>query len=310
MKVTGIGQCSFDFLALVDAYPPADTKKEILEWHEQGGGPVATALVALSRLGVECSFHGIVGDDDAGDKIRRSLVEEAVDASGLVMRETSSSQVAFIAIEKETGRRTIFWKRPTGRPLRGEELGAGFLEGSGMLLLDGLMAEVSLFAARKARGRSVPVMLDAGRMRPGMIELAMLSDYVVGSEEFARDLGWEPTSEALFLGLEELGVKVLTITLGGRGSVTVSSEGEYFQTPAFKIGTVDTTGAGDVFHGGYIYGLLRGWNLGKTLTFASALAALKCTKVGGRAGIPRLDEVAKFIGESGFGSGSRRGDQG
>jgi len=299
MKVTGIGQCSLDYLALVDSYPDADTKKEILEWHEQGGGPVATALVALSRLGVECSFHGVAGDDDAGDKIRRSLVEEGVDVSGLVIRRTSTSQIAFIAIEKETGRRTIFWKRPTGVPLRDEDLGAGFLDGSGMLLLDGLMPEVSLYAAEQAQKRSVPVMLDAGRMRPGMIELARLSDYVVGSEEFARDLDWEPTRETLFREREKLGVKVLTITLGRRGSVTVSSQGEYFDTPAFKIGAVDTTGAGDVFHGGYIYGLLRGWDLGETLTFASALAALKCTKVGGRAGIPKLDEVMRFLKKEG-----------
>lgn len=299
MKVTGIGQCSLDYLALVDSYPDADTKKEILEWHEQGGGPVATALVALSRLGVECSFHGVAGDDDAGDKIRRSLVEEGVDVSGLVIRRTSTSQIAFIAIEKETGRRTIFWKRPTGVPLRDEDLGAGFLDGSGMLLLDGLMPEVSLYAAEQAQKRSVPVMLDAGRMRPGMIELARLSDYVVGSEEFARDLDWEPTRETLFREREKLGVKVLTITLGRRGSVTVSSQGEYFDTPAFKIGAVDTTGAGDVFHGGYIYGLLRGWDLGETLTFATALAALKCTKVGGRAGIPKLDEVMRFLKKEG-----------
>ncbi|MDA8240445.1 MAG: PfkB family carbohydrate kinase [Nitrospiraceae bacterium] len=299
MKVTGIGQCSLDYLALVDFYPDADTKKEILEWHEQGGGPVATALAALSRLGIRCSFYGVAGDDDAGDTIRRSLVEEGVDVSGLVTRRASSSQVAFIAVEKETGRRTIFWKRPTGGPLRSEELGAGFLDGSGMLLVDGLMAEVSLYAAEQAQKRSVPVMLDAGRMRPGMIELARLSDYVVGSEEFARYLGWKPTRETLFREREKLGIKILTITLGRRGSVTASSQGEYFDIPAFKIEAVDTTGAGDVFHGGYIYGLLRGWDLRETLTFASALAALKCMKVGGRAGIPKLEEVMKFLKKEG-----------
>jgi ribokinase len=295
MEVTGIGQCSLDYLAVVDTYPAADTKKEILEWQEQGGGPVATALVALSRLGVKCCFHGVVGDDDAGAKIRRSLAAEEVDVSGLLTRGQSSSQLAFIAIEKETGRRTIFWRRPTGRPLRDEELGPGFLDGSGMLLLDGLMAEVSLFAAAQARVRSVPVMLDAGRMRPGMIELARLSDYVVGSEEFARNLGLETTRETLFRQRERLGAKVLTITLGEKGSVTTTSQGEYFETPAFKVETADTTGAGDVFHGGYIYGILRGWDLAETLTFASALAAIKCTRVGGRAGIPSLDEVMKFL---------------
>src|SRR5512135_3538066 len=130
MIVTGIGQCSLDHLALMDNYPVLDAKKEILELHEQGGGPVATALVALSRWGVKGRFHGIVGDDDAGKKIQRSLVEEGVAVSGLVIREKAASQVAFIAIEKETAKRTIFWRRPTGRPLQAEELGADFLDGS------------------------------------------------------------------------------------------------------------------------------------------------------------------------------------
>lgn len=298
MMVTGIGQCSFDYLGLTDTYPAVDTKKEMLEWHEQGGGPVATALVALSRLGVKCRFYGIVGDDDFGLKIRRSLADEGVDVSGLKKREASVSQVAFIAVEKRTGRRTIFWKRPTGEALKKEELGENFLGSGGMLLVDGLMEDVSVHAVSEARKQNVPVMLDAGRMRRGMIELAGLSDYVVGSEEFARDLGWELSPEALFREREKLGVKVLTITLGARGSITAPSQGDCFETPAFKVDAVDTTGAGDVFHGGYVYGLLKGWRLDKTVTFASALAAMKCTKVGGRAGIPQLSEVVKFMGEA------------
>jgi sulfofructose kinase len=298
MTVTGIGQCSLDYIGIIDAYPPADTKKEILEWHEEGGGPVATALVALTRLGVRCRFYGIVGDDAAGGKIRRSLAGEGVDVSGLKTRRASVSQVAFIAVESRTGRRTIFWRRPTGEVLRQAELGQDFLDGSDMLLVDGLMAEASIHAARGAKKRSLPVLLDAGRMRPGMIELAGLCDYLVGSEEFARDLGWELSPEALPREREKLGVKVLTITLGERGSITVSSQGDCFETPAFMVDAVDTTGAGDVFHGGYAYGLLEGWGLEKTVIFASALAAMKCTKAGGRAGIPQLEEVMKFAGEA------------
>ena len=298
MIVTGIGQCSFDYLAFIDSYPDIDTKKEILEWHEQGGGPVATALAALSRLGVNCRFYGIVGDDDEGEKIRCSLADEGIDVLGLRTREASVSQLAFIAVEKATGRRTIFWRRPAGAPLSQEDLGEDFLVGSRMLLLDGLMAEISVHAAGEARKRNVPVMLDAGRMRPGMIELARLSDYVVGSEEFARDLGWEISLQALSREREKLGAKVLTITLGAMGSMTVSSQGDLFETPAFTIDVVDTTGAGDVFHGGYAYGLLEGWELEKTVIFASALAALKCTKAGGRAGIAKLAEVMKFMDEA------------
>ena len=299
MIVTGIGQCSIDYLALMDAYPAVDTKKEILELHEQGGGPVATALVALARWGVKARFFGMVGDDDAGEKIRRSLAEEGVDVSGLKVRGKGNSQIAFIAIEKETARRTIFWKRPMGRPLSPEELGTDFLEGSMLLLLDGLMRDVSVYAAERAREYGIPIMLDAGRFRPGMMDLIKFSDYVVASEEFARDLGWTPSRETLLRERENLGVKVLSITLGEKGSMTASSDGAYIEVPAFKVAALDTTGAGDVFHGGYIYGLLRGWELKETIIFASAVAAIKCTKIGGRAGIPRLEEVGEFLNERG-----------
>jgi sulfofructose kinase len=294
MIVTGIGQCSLDYLAFVDSYPEVDTKKEVIQWHEQGGGPVATALVSLARLGLICRFLGITGDDEAGGKIRQSLMEEGVDVSGLVQREKSSSQLAFIAIEKRTAKRTIFWKRPSGEPLRKEELGPDFLKGSDFLLLDGLMGESSLHAAGIAGDAGIPVMLDAGSVRPGILEIAGTCDYVVSSEHFAIGLGWEITGDSLNSEREKLGVKVLTVTLGNRGSITAAGD-RFIETPAFTVDAVDTTGAGDVFHGGYIYGVLQGWDLNRTLIFASAFAALKCKNVGGRTGIPSLSEVREFL---------------
>lgn len=294
MHVTGIGQCSFDYLGLVDVYPPADTKKEVLKWHEEGGGPVATALVALARLGISCSFCGITGDDEAGRKISQSLADEGIDVKGLLKRKESSSQLAFIAVEKNTGRRTIFWKRPSGNALRPDELDKDFLSCSDLLLIDGLMLEVSLAAVKKAGEMNIPVMLDAGSARPGMLELASCCNYVVASEVFAEGLGWELTPTALLKAYESLGARALTITLGERGSITVS-DGRILRMPAFKIEAVDTTGAGDVFHAGYIFGLLQGWDLERVVRFASAVAAIKCRQMGGRKGIPRLDEVMQFL---------------
>ncbi len=307
MLVAGIGQCSLDYLSAVDAYPQIDTKKEVLEWNEQGGGPVATALVTLSRMGISCRFFGIIGNDHAGEKIRQSLINEGLDVSGLIKREDAISQLAFIAVEKGTARRTIFWKRPSGKDLKEEELGADFLKGINFLLLDGLMKDVSIYAAKSATALGIPVMLDAGHARPGMIEIAQLSDYLVASEEFSKDLGWNIVPEVLQKEKEKLGVKVLTITLGERGSITILKD-QVFETPAFRIKGVDTTGAGDVFHGGYIYGLLQSWDIRYTVTFASALAAMKCTKIGGRAGIPKLSEVISFLKDKGHPLPQKRGN--
>jgi ribokinase len=273
-------------------------KKEVLVWAEQGGGPVATALAALSRLGVPCRFHGVIGDDREGAVIQQSLTKEGVDVTGLVKRTNASSQTAFIAIDKSLGTRTIFWKRPTGDPLAKEDLQRDFLSNAEFLLLDGLMKGVSLFSAREARKAGIPVMLDAGRVRDGMLELARLCDYVVGSEEFARELGWKDDPGSFRQEVKRLGFGVTTITLGNRGSVTFADD-EVISCPAFSVETVDTTGAGDVFHGGYLYGLLQKWPLKDTIRFASAVAAMKCRKLGGQAGIPGLSEVRQFMEERG-----------
>jgi len=294
MHVTGLGQCSFDYLSLVDIYPQVNTKQEVLQWQEQGGGPVATALVALSRLGVSCSFHGIIGDDEAGRQIRQSLADEGIDAKCLVQRKDSSSQVAFIAVEKDSARRTIFWRRPSGKALQPDELGDDFLSGSNCLLVDGLMMDATLAAVKRAREMNIPVLLDAGSARPGMFELAGCCDYVVASEVFAEGLGWKLTPQTLLKHSKALGTRALTITLGERGSITVADR-RIIRMPAFKVEAVDTTGAGDVFHGGYIFGLLHGWDLECVVRFASATAAIKCRQMGGRTGIPSLDEVMQFL---------------
>ena len=297
--VTGIGQCSLDYLAVVDIYPEKDTKKEVMSWEEQGGGPVATALVALARLGTGCRFYGVAGDDGEGGKIRDSLHREGVDTSGLLIRSDASSQVAFIVVEKGSGKRTIFWRRPTGREVSPEELKPGFPGDSRFLLLDGLMKDVSLYAAAQAVEAGIPVMLDAGRLREGMTEIAKRCDFVVGSEEFAKDLGYNGDLKKFHGKIKDLGFKITTITLGERGSITFLKD-RIIEIDAFDVATVDTTGAGDVFHGGYIYGLLRGWPLEDTIRFASALAAMKCLRLGGRAGIPDLQAVLAFLKRRGI----------
>jgi len=299
VRVVGIGQCSWDYLAVVDSFPQVDTKAEVSDWQEQGGGPVATALVALARLGLSCDFFGIVGDDPAGDKIRTSFCSEGIGTTGLLTRVNATSQTAFIAIERGTASRTIFWQRPSGKPLLPAELPAGFLSGCNFLLLDGLLTEASLWAARQARESGVPVMLDAGRNRPGMLETAGMCDYVVASEQFARDLGWDGTGEGIAAIAVGIGSEVLTVTRGNLGSITWH-DGEIITVPAFPVAAIDTTGAGDVFHGGYIFGLLRGMELSDTIRFASAVAALKCSRIGGRAGIPGTSAVIRFLSQHGI----------
>lgn len=299
MRVVGIGQCSWDYLAVIDSFPASDTKAEVSDWQEQGGGPVATALVTLARLGMPGDFHGVIGDDQEGDKIRESLHAEGIDISGLVTRNNALSQKAFVAIERISAKRTIFWERPSGAALLPAELPEALLADCCFLLLDGLMPEVSLFAAKKARGLGIPVMLDAGKVRPGMLEIARICDYLVASEQFALDMGWSGDPAAFQRQAKNLGADVVTITLGAEGSISYRGS-EIISLPAFPVEARDTTGAGDVFHGAYVYGLLRGLNLCDTIRFASAVAAMKCRTIGGRAGIPDRAQALRFLADKGI----------
>ncbi len=294
MLVTGIGQCSWDYLGIVDRFPEQDTKPELRTWEEQGGGPVATALVTLRRFGVSARFFGVVGDDGEGAKVRDALVAEGIDADGLIVREGASTQKAFIAVERGSGKRTIFWRRATGRPIRFAELGEGVLDRSDFLHLDGLMGDVSLKAAGAARTRGIPVMLDAGRMREGIVELAARCTYVVSSEVFARELGYDDDPEEFIKRVRTHIPGVFTFTLGEKGSITYAGD-KIIRQPAFPVEVVDTTGAGDVFHGAYIYGILNGWSIEKILRTASAAAGLSCTRLGGRAGIPTRRDLEEFM---------------
>lgn len=291
MKAVGLGQCSLDYITLLNGFPVEDTKKEVSDFVVQGGGPVATALVTLSRLGVKTSFMGRVSDDHAGVEIRKGLREEGVGIKGLLVKKGGKSQSAFIAVNGRNASRTILWQRPTVPPLAASEVDPALLRGAGILLLDGLMMEASAHAAALASKMGIPVMLDGGRVRPGMLKLAAICDYAVCSEEFAT--GMKMGVEEALVKLSKGRARAVTITLGRKGSVTLHN-GRVFTQKAYKVKAVDTTGAGDVFHGAYAYGVLNGWDIEKTVEFASIVAAMKCRKPGGRTGIPTLEEAMGF----------------
>jgi sulfofructose kinase len=291
-QVYGLGQCSLDYLGKVAAYPPPDVKCEFSDLTIQGGGPVATALVALSRWGISCTFAGVLGDDYFGELIRTSLNEEGVDTQGLLNRKGFASQFAFIAVEPGIARRTIFWRRPTGPPPSPEELNLKRIRTARVFHTDGLFPEASLAAARTAREAGVQVVVDAGSLREGMLELAQLSDCYLASVVFARALtGKDDPLEACFK-LAELGPRLVGVTLGPKGYLALE-DGKIISGVAYPVQAIDTTGCGDVFHAGFIYGLLREWDSAKSLDFAAWTAAQVSLHLGGRAGIPPLNLFPK-----------------
>ncbi|HYA02842.1 MAG TPA: PfkB family carbohydrate kinase [Syntrophobacteria bacterium] len=293
--VYGLGQCALDFLGKVEAYPPPDVKCEVSDPVIQGGGPVATALVALARWGVACVFAGVVGDDLFGSMIRASLDEEGVETREIMIRRGAGSQLAFIVAEPGRGRRTIFWHRPTGPPLRPDEIDYRLIRSARLFHTDGLFPEASLAGARAAKDAGVAVVVDAGTLRDGILDLARTSDYFIASETFSRALVGNDRPLDACCKLAELGPRVAGVTLGERGYVALA-DGRVIERPAYEVRAVDTTGCGDVFHGAFIYGLLQGWGVEKSLDFSAWAAAMVSLKLGGRAGIPLLAEVKDWDG--------------
>jgi sulfofructose kinase len=295
IEVVGLGQACVDYLGRVPCFPAEDGKTELLDLQSQCGGPASTALVTLSRLGIKTSFLGSVSDDPIGVEVLKGLKADQVDHSFLKITPGRTSQFAFIAVNRENGNRTIFWHRGSAPPLKKEEVDLSPFLGAKVLHLDGLMIEASVEAARQARVRGLKVVLDAGTMREGSLALVSQIDVLIASARFAVPLVGEnsPTEKALEV-LSRLGPKEIVITLGSKGSVGWNG-GELIGQSAFPTEVADTTGAGDVYHGAYIYGVLKGWDMKKCMRFASATSALKCKVVGARAGIPTLPEVTRFL---------------
>ena len=293
-RVVGIGQCAYDIVGSVASYPQVDQKTELIDVTFQGGGPVATALVALARLEVETAICSRIGGDIFGERIRDSLFAEDVDCSALRVDQKGTSQLAFIAVDA-AGKRTIFWHRGSATPLSADEIDTVLIKNAEVVHLDGLHFEPAFAAARQAREYGVTTVLDGGSVRERTLELLPLIDHPVVSEKFARQLCADDSYLAVLDVLLDYGAVAVTVTCGEQGSWTKERGGEVFHQPAFVVNVVDTTGCGDVFHGGYIYGLLQRMPIRETVRFAAACAALKAQSPGGRIGIPRLTEVLQLL---------------
>ncbi len=288
-RVFGLGQCCIDYLCAVDAYPGEDAKCETEGFVSQCGGPAATALVALARWGLDCSFTGIVGDDDLGTSILASLKAEGVDASRVLVRPACHSQLAFIVAVPDNETRTIFWCRPSGAPPSPSELDGDAIRQADILYTDGLMIEASLAAARVAREAGTRVIVDAGTLRDGMLELAELSDGFIVAERFARALVGRDDPARACRELARLCRGTVGVTLGERGYLAMDG-GQFIEGDAYPADVVDTTGCGDLFHAGFAYGVARGWLAADSLAFGAWAAARVSEQLGGRAGIPAADD--------------------
>ena len=293
VDILTLGFCNVDYLAIVP-HIPLDEKVQIIETIEQPGGSAATAAVTAARLGAKAGFIGRTGDDSRGRTIADEFRREGVNIDGLVVDRGATSSLAFCWIDQTTGRRSIAWHHGSAKPLSAEAVSPELVRTAKILHLDGFQPDAALAAARLAREAGVRISLDAGTFMPHMQQLLELSDVVIASEQFAKALLGRDEPETAVKEILSRGAEIAMVTLGERGCVCLTADG-LLRKPAFSAPAVDTTGAGDVFHGAFCVAMLEAWGIERSIEFASATAALKCTRLGGRSGIPTRRDVFAFL---------------
>jgi sugar/nucleoside kinase (ribokinase family) len=289
-----LGLNAVDHLIVVPRYPEFNSKVEFLSHTQSAGGQSATAMVALARLGLRTRYIGKVGSDVTGRFQINSIASEGVQPT-IDIVEGAESQIAFIVVDKPSGERTILWHRDRRLIIEPSEVDRAEVASGRILHLDGHDVDASIQAATYARQAGVPTVLDIDNVYPGADRLLPLIDFIIGSSDFPKRVtGAADLRESLRELSEKTGSLFIAATTGNDG-VLAYFAGQYFHSAAFEVECRDTTGAGDAFHGGFIYGLLEGMSVEDTLTFANAVAALNCRGIGARTSLPRLDEVHELI---------------
>lgn len=291
-----LGLNAADHLIVVPHYPGFNSKVELLSHTLAPGGQCATAMVALARLGMRSRYIGKVGSDDLGRFQISSLESEGVECSGVTIAEGSESQIAFILIDEASGERTVIWHRDERLMIEASEVDRNAVISGRVLLLDGHNVAASIAAARYARDAGVPTVLDIDNIYDGSDELFPLIDFLVSSTSFPLRMTRESDLQTALKKLSEMTGSLFVAATLGQDGVLAYFNGRFIHSPAFTVDCKDTTGAGDAFHGGFIYGLLAGLSIEETLRFANAVAALKCRGIGARTSLPTLEEVNELLG--------------
>jgi sulfofructose kinase len=297
--VVGLGAAVVDLLALVPHFPERDAKLAVTEFSHQGGGLVGTALVALARLGCRTRYVGRFGDDDHSEFILAGFAREGVDTSAVTRVAGEEGRFAVVIVEEGTGLRTILHSGHGRAALDPESLDPGTILSARSLLIDSTDPPAARRCIEWMRAASRPSLIDADVYSPEAHAVARACDYVVASHRYATACTGhaDPAAAARALASDIPGVVVVT---AGRDGAFVAADGEEWRQPAFPVPVKDTTGAGDVFHGACLFGVLRSWDLHRTIAFAAAAAALKCRSLGGRAGIASLGDTARFLVQHGY----------
>jgi sulfofructose kinase len=293
VDLVGVGLNATDTLIPVAHYPARGTKVEIRPTTVLPGGQTATAVVACQQWGLRTRYVGKIGGDSAAALHAAEFSRLGVEAHLLTAPDCPSQQ-AFILVD-DSGERTVLWRRDHRLTLLPEELQRDWIIHSRALHLDGHDTAAAAQAAAWARAAGVPVIADLDEPYPGVEALLENVDYLITSRDIPGKLvASGDLQQSLPAVHRRFGCRLTAATLGTDG-VLAWDGAQFHYAPAFRVDAVDTTGAGDLFHAGFIYALLQGWPLQKQLDFACAAAALNCTGLGARGGIAPFAAIERLM---------------
>lgn len=293
VDLVGVGLNATDMLIRLPHYPALGSKVEFRSADILPGGQVATAVAACQQWGLRTRYVGKIGDDSAAEIHRAEFARLGVETR-LVTAPGCASQQAVILVD-DAGERTVLWKRDHGLTLRAEELQREWIVNARALHVDGHDTDAAAVAAGWARDAGVPVIADLDDLYPGVETLLEKIDYLITSRDIpGRLTGDQNLRQSLPAVRERYRCRLAAATLGHEG-VLAWDGSRFHYAPAFRVKTLDTTGAGDIFHAGFIYGLLQGWPLPRQLDFACAAAALNCTAAGARGGIRPVENIEAMV---------------
>ena len=295
--VVGVGANSVDFVTVLPAHPQPQgplAKMRIRSHTICCGGQTATAMVTCASLGLRTKYVGATGTDENGRRIREELARRRIDTSGLVVRD-AANQFALVILDETTGERIVLWDRDERLALHEHELPLEVLASARLVHVDDVDDGAAIRAARLAGKSGSIVTSDVDRLTDRTEELIAEVSYPIFAEHVPLALAGTPDMESALRKLRRRFSQCLCVTLGARGAMALDGD-RLCYSPGFEVKAVDTTGAGDVFRGGFIFATLQGWSVDRALRFANAAAAVSCTRLGAMNGVPTLDEVEALLG--------------
>jgi len=292
--VVGVGLNATDTLILLPRFPAYGGKVPFENEVVSPGGQVATAMVTCARLGLRAKYIGTLGDDERGAIQLESLRASGVNLDDIEIRTNCPNQSAYILVDQTTGERTVLWHRDDCLRIDPASVATEKIAGARLLHIDGHDTSAVSRAAEIARWRQIPVTVDVDTIYPGFDRVLPNVDYLVASSDFPSRWTQEPDPfRALSMIQDEYGMRVAAMTLGADGSLA-RVEGRFIYSPGFVVDAIDTTGAGDVFHGAFCYSVIESMPVREALEFSNAMAALNCSALGARGHIASLPEAQAF----------------